>query len=143
MHDQPPSSIIIGKPKLTPFLRTKLRMVGLYNPYSFIDAILTSRKTGYDIQNYYDTWDNQIDASKITDANRVEIDVIQDQLLTILTNFINSCPLTSYLLHMEIKEIIELPDGLRVDFFVDQEQIDNTRYNQPPEGYVHGTLVGY
>lgn len=136
-------SVIIPKPRLTPFLRTKLRMIGIHSPYDFIDTILTSRKTGYDLAIYYDTWDNLVDNNKITPQNQAEILGMQDTLLTTLTQFIDFCPLTSFLLHTEIKTIDELPDGLQINYLVDREQIENTHFNQPPEGYVKGTLVGF
>lgn len=133
-------SVIIGKPRLRSFLRTKLRMIGIVEPYDLLDSILTSRKTGYDIANYYDTFSNLTSDSLQGTSDHTDV---QEELRELLSSFIDTCPMTSFLLHVQIVSIVELPDGLQIFYLIDREQLENTRFNQPPEGYIPGTIVGY
>lgn len=137
------SSMIIGKPILPSFLRTKLRMIDLPAPYDFIYYILESRKSGNDLACFYDSWSNMVDCSQADSKKLEEISVIQDQLLTTLSGFLDACPMTSFLLHCDIKAIEELPDGLKISYVVDRTQIENTMANAPPFGYIPGTIAGY
>lgn len=137
------SSMIIGKPTLPSFLRTKLRMIGITTPYDFVYYILESRKTGNDLACFYDNWSNLVDYSHADSKKLDEIAVFQDQLLTTLSSFLDTCPLTSFLLHCDIKAIEELPDGLKISYVVDRTQVENTMANVPPFGYIPGTIVGY
>lgn len=142
-YDPNAQAMVIGRPLLPAFLRTRLRRLGFDTPYDYLSHLIFARKSGQDIAAFYDNWDNNTDCDILINPERLE-DMIQarDELLFIFNNFLNTCPMTSFLIHTDIYQIDEQPNGLVVYYTIDKDQIDSTQYGNLPWGYVPGTLRG-
>ena len=142
-YDPNMKAIVIGKPILQAFLRTRLRRLGFPNPYDYLAHLIFARKSGQDIAAIYDNWDNNTDLEIMADPiKQNEMQIARDELLTIFNNFLNCCPLTSFLIHTDVIQIDELPDGLVVYYTPDPDQVESTFSGNLPWGYVPGTLMG-
>lgn len=144
-HEENAQGIVIPKPQLQAFLRSRLYHLGFTQPYEYLAQIIFARKSGQDIAAFYDTWDNNADHEILTNEKKHN-DMVQarDELLMLFSHFLNCCPLTSFLIHCDILQIDELPDGLMVIYTIDKDQIDSTTvYGNKPYGYVPGTIMGF
>lgn len=144
MTDKIEKQMIIAKPTLPGFFRTRLRRFGITTPYDFLDSVISSRKTGNDIADFYGAWDNSIDVESTLDMTKSsELSEAQETLRQTLSDFLDVCPMTSFLMHTEIREIEELPNGLLITYAIDHDQMVHTLSGSLPDGYVPGTFRGY
>lgn len=136
--------MIISKPVLPGFFRTRLRRFGITSPYDFLDTLISSRKSGNDIADYYGAWDNTIDVESTLDMTKSsELNEAQETLRQTLSNFLDVCPMTSFLIHTEIREIEELPNGLLITYAADLGQMESTQSGFLPDGYIPGTFRAF